>query len=151
VCDEADIGRIDISGSPKRDGEARITLREQVFGCRIHITGNAGWRHVPSRWVMYSGEIAVHAATWESGKAFLIEREADQEAVWLRREKYGGSFAVERASDQQRIGEIKWVKPRLLPKPTPRRIVSDIRVDVRETFEVMLLWILVQDDYRSSD
>ena len=139
--DDAEIGRIDISGSPKRDGEARIFLREHSFECRIHITGKAPWTYVPSRWVMYSGVTALHGATWESGKTFLTEDEAGQEPVRLRRDNFSGSCAVERASDQRRIGEIRYVSARLLPKPVGLRIVSDINLALQETFEALLLYL----------
>jgi hypothetical protein len=147
--DDDQIGRIDISGVPKRDGEAQITLREQVFDCRIHITGRAGWTYVPSRWVMSSGGVALHAATWESGKTFLTEAETEQQPLWLRREAFG-TFAVELASDHTRVGEITRVKPRLLPKRVATRIALETRVALAETFEVMLLWVFVQNDYQSS-
>ncbi len=92
-----------------------------------------------------------HAATLESGKTFLTEDEEGQEPIWLRGERYGGPFAVERASGRRRVGEIRWVKPRPPPKPAPRRIVSDMNIDPSETFEVSLFCLDVRDDYRTSD
>jgi hypothetical protein len=146
--DAAEIGRIDISGTPKRDGEAQITLREQVFDCRIHITGRAHWTWVESRWLMYSEGAVLHGATWEGGRKFLTEAESGQPPLLLRKSTFG-SFAIERASDQVRVGEIKRIRARLLPKPVVERIVLDMSIDLQETFEVMLLWVAVQDEYRS--
>jgi len=147
VRDDAEIGLIDISGAPERDGEARISLRERSFECRIHITGKKRWTYVPSRWVMYSGDTALHGAICESGTSFLTDDEEGQEPIRLRKGLIGGSFTVERTSDQRRIGEIKQLRPRLLPRPRALRIVSDMSVDLPETFEVLLLWIYVQDGH----
>jgi hypothetical protein len=96
---------------------------------------------------MYSWDTALHGATRESGTSFSTEDEAGQEPIRLRRSKFGGSCTVERASDQRRVGEIRHVRARLLPKPAGLRIVSDISLDLAETFEVLLLWIHVQDLY----
>jgi hypothetical protein len=147
---DAEIGRVDLTASPKNGADARISLREHSFECRIHITGKAHWTYVPSRWVMYSADAALHGATWESGRTFLIDDEEGLEPLRLRRDNVSGSFAVERAPDRARVGEIRWVKRRLLPKPMPLRVVLDTRLDLPETFEVLLLWIVVQDDLRNS-
>ena len=99
---------------------------------------------------MYSGDTALHGATCESDTSFLTDGEEGQEPIRLRRERFSGRCMVERASDQQRVGEIKRVRPRLLPKPVGLRIVSDMSVDLAETFEVLLLWIYVQGLYGNS-
>jgi hypothetical protein len=151
VCDDAEIGRIDINGAPERDGAARISLRERSFECRIHITGKKRWTYVPSRWVMYSGDTALHGATCESRTSFLTEDEAGQEPVRLRRSNFIGPSRVERVSDQRRLGEIKELRPRLLPKPAGLRIVSDMSPDLAETFEVLLVWIYVQELHATQD
>jgi hypothetical protein len=144
---DAEIGRIDLSGSPRRDGEAEIWLRDRGFKCRIHVTGRARLAHVPSQWVMSEGEIALHAALWESGRTFLIE---GQDQLRLRRRAFGGAFAIERASQPEQVGEIRWLKGRLLPKPEPRRIEIETSIELPESLEVFLLWIAVQDEFRSS-
>lgn len=69
----------------------------------------------------------------------MTEAEPGHEPIWLRRENCNGRFAVERASDQQRIGEIRWGKSRPLPKPAPYKIEFDMKIDLAETFEVPLL------------
>ena len=145
---EAQIGRIDIHGNPNRDGEAQISLREQVFDCRIHITGKAHWTWVPARWVMYSGGNVLHGAASESGKTFLTDNEIGQQPLRLRRQ--GAIIAIERASDQGRVGEIKWLRGRLAPQRGGPRIVLQTSVALAETFAVLLLWIVVQDEYRST-
>ena len=145
VRGDAEIGRIDVNGAPERDGAGRIALREQSFECRIHRTGRKRWTHVPARWVMYSGDTALHGATCESNTSFLTEDEADQKPMRLRRH-FSGPSTLERAADQQRVGEIREVRARLLPKPRALRIVSDITADLAETFELLLLWIA----YRTS-
>jgi hypothetical protein len=144
---EAQIGRIDIHGNPQRDGEAQISLREQVFDCRIHITGQAHWNWVPARWVMYSGSQVLHGAIPESGKTFFIDNEPGQQPLRLRRE--ASTFVVERASDQTRVGAIRRTRGRLVPKPAGPRIVLETSIDLPESLEVMLLWVVVQDEYQS--
>jgi hypothetical protein len=144
---EAQIGRIDIHGNPKRDGEAQISLREQVFDCRIHITGKAHWTWVPARWVMYSDGNVLHGAISESGKTFLTNNEPGQQPLRLRRE--ASTFVIERASDQSRVGAIRRMRARLVPKASGLRIVLETSIDLPETLEVLLLWLVVQDDYQS--
>ena len=144
---DAEIGRIELSGAPARDGDGDIRLRDRRFECRIHVTGRARLAHVPSQWVMSEGEVALHAAVWESGRTFLIE---GQHQLRLRRRAFGGAFAIERASEPEQIGEIRWVKGRLAPKPAPRRIEIETSIELPESLEVFLLWIAVQDEFRSS-
>ena len=91
VCDDAEIGRIEINGAPEKDGAARISLRERSLECCIHITGKKRWTYVPSRWVMYSGDTALHGATCENRTSFLTRTKA----------------GAERASDQRRVGKIR--------------------------------------------
>ena len=146
VRDDAEIGRIDVNSAPERDGASRISLREHSFECRIHRTGKKRWTYVPARWVMYSGDTALHGATCESNTSFLTEDEAGQEPIRLRRH-FSAPSTLEHASDQRRVGEIREVKARLLPTPRALRIVSDITPNLAETFELLLLWIYVQDRY----
>jgi hypothetical protein len=140
IRDDAAIGRIDIGGP----SAARITIRDDTFECRINPTGKARWNYVPSRWVMCSGETLLHAATWESNKVILIDGEQP-----LRLLKESGSlFAVERALDQVRLGEIRWEKRQLVPKSVSIRVVFDMSLDLAERFEVFLLWVAAQDSFR---
>ena len=146
---DAEIGRIDLSGTPKRDGDGRIRLGERTFDCCVQVTGRARLAHVPSRWVMYEGDAALHAAVWESGQTFLVE---GPDALRLRRRGLGGAVvAIERASDPAAIGEIRRVRGRLLPKPTAPRIELETSIELPETLAVFLLWIVVQDEFRSGD
>ena len=145
---DAEIGRIDLSGTPKRDGDGRIRLGERTFDCCVQVTGRARLAHVPSRWVMSEGDAALHAALWESGWTFLVE---GPDALRLRRRGLGGAFAIERGSDTAAIGEIRRVRGRLLPKPAAPRIELETSIELPETIEVFLLWIVVQDEFRSGD
>lgn len=149
--DAAAIGRIELSVSFSEGLEARITLREQPFAGRIHVTGKARWTYVPARWVMYSRDTAVHGATCESGKLFRTEAEKGMASFRLRRERPSDLYAVERASDASWVGEIRWVRRRVMLTSTPHQIVLDTSIDLPETFEVLLLWIAVQDDFKNLD
>jgi hypothetical protein len=144
---DAEIGRVDLTTRPK-GGEAKISLRGRSFECRIHITGKAHWTHVPSRWVMYSADAALHGATWESARTFLIDGEEGLEPLRL---SLGGPTTIERAGDRARVGEIRGLKRLLLPKYRPPQVVLDTSLDLPETFQVLLLWIVVQSDLRNSD
>lgn len=68
-----------------------------------------------------------------------------------RRRAEGAAFAIERAPQPEPIGEIRWVRARLLPKPAPRRIGLETRIELPETLAVFLLWIAVQYDFRNAD
>jgi hypothetical protein len=149
--DDADVGRIDLNGAGNRDIAAWISLGERAFECRIHATAKPRWTYVPSRWVMYAGDTALHGAICESNKTFVTESEAGLEPLRLRRAGFSGSFAVERASDETRVGEITRLRPRLLPKPAGTRFVLDLNLERPETFEVLLIWIAAQNDFNSSD
>lgn len=145
---DVEIGRIELSGAPARDGEAEIRLREQRFRCRIKVTGRARLAHVPSQWLMTSADDGQqHVAIWESAQTFLIE---GQDPLRLRRRGFTAAFAIERAPEPAPIGEIRWVKGRLLPKPEPRRIELETGGALPESLEVFLLWIAVQDEFRSA-
>jgi hypothetical protein len=96
---------------------------------------------------MYADGNVLHAAAPESGKTFLTENEDGQAPLLLRRE--GADWSViERASERQ-IGKIRSVRGRLVPKPVGPRIILETNVALPETFEVLLLWIAVQDEYQS--
>ena len=147
--DDAALGRIDIGGQPNTDEAARIWLREQSFECRILKTARARWTFAPSRWVMSSGETAMYGATWENRKTFLIDGDKEQEPLRLREES-GLSIAVERASNQERVGGIVWRKRQLRPKLMPIRIVLEMSVELPETLEIFLLWIAGQKDFQTN-
>jgi hypothetical protein len=149
--DDTKIGRIDISGRPKRDGEAQIEIREQVYEGRIQITGKAQWTYVPSRWVMQSEGRDLHVAIWESGKTWVTEAEQGIEALRLRRSALSGVMSIEREANQAALGELKWLRARLLPKAVPQGVALATGLDLPETFEVFLLWLVVQDNYRNTD
>jgi hypothetical protein len=60
-------------------------------------------------------------------------------------------MAIERPADQTQLGEIKWLKASLIPRAVGRRVGLGTSLELPETFEVFLTWIVVQDDYRNSD
>jgi hypothetical protein len=51
---DAEIGRINLSGSPKRDGDARIRLGDRGFDCRIHENASASSRRPACGWIILS-------------------------------------------------------------------------------------------------
>jgi len=144
---DVEIGRIDLSGRPKRDGDGKIRLGDRDFDCRIHVTGRARLAYVPSRWLMSEGDVALHAAVWEGNRKFLVE---GPDPLRLVGRGFVTTFAIERAAEAQPIGEIRWVRGRLLPKPSAQRIELETRIELPETLQVFLLWIAAQDEFRSS-
>ena len=63
----------------------------------------------------------------------------------------GAVVAIERGPDTAGIGEIRRVRGRLLPKPAAPRIELETSIELPRTLEVFLLWIVVQDEFRSGD
>ncbi len=152
IChDDEPIGRVDIPGKSLTDGETRIELRGRAYGSRVQITGKAHWTYVPSRWAMRSDGRDLHAALWESGKTWLTEPDDATQPLRLRRSTFGGLFALERAADRTVLGEIRWLKPRLLPTPIPRGVGLETGLILPETLAVFLLWLVVQDDCSNAD
>ena len=149
--DDTKIGRIDISGRPQRDGEAQIEIGELVYQGRIQVTGKAHWTYVPSRWAMQSQGRDLHVAIWESGKTWVTEAEEGIEALRLRRAALTGVMSIEREADQTALGELKWLRARLLPKAVPQGVALETGLNLPETFHVFLLWLVVQDNYRNTD
>ena len=149
--DETVIGRIDLFASPRDNGDAHIQIQGQSFEGHILVTGRSRWAHVPSRWIMRLEGRELHGAVWENGKTWVTEAGEGSERLRLRRSAFGGSTAIEREHDQAQLGEIKWLKARLLPKPIPRRVGLETSLELPETFEVFLLWIVVEDDFRNAD
>jgi len=148
---DAAIGRIDLNAGANPDVAAEISIQEQTFQCRVHITAKPRWTYVPSRWVMYSGDAALHAATCESNKIFLVEGDERQESLRLVRGGLGASYTIERASDAARVCEMNWIQPRLLPTPRARGLSVETKMDLAVTFEVFLAWIAVQNDFRNTN
>lgn len=151
VRDETEIGRIDLFARPREGAEAHIHIQERAFGGHILITGRPRLAHVPSRWVMQLAGQDLHGAVWESGKTWVTEAEEGSERLRLRKSTFGGSIAIEREHDRTQLGEIKWLRGRLVPKPIPRRLELATSLGLPETLEVFLLWVVVADDFRSTD
>jgi hypothetical protein len=147
--DETEIGRIDLFARPKENVDAHIHIQGRAFEGQILITGRPRLAHVPSRWIMRLEGRDLHGAAWESGKTWVTEAEEGTERLRLRRSTFGGSIAVEREHDQTLLGEIKWLRARLVPKPIPRRLELEASLGLPETLEVFLLWIVVADDFRN--
>jgi hypothetical protein len=147
--DETEIGRIDLFASPRENADAHIHIQGRAFEAHILITGRSRWAHVPSHWVMRLEGQDLHSAVWESGKTWVTEAEEGSERLRLRRSTFGGSIAIEREHDQTRLGEIKWLRARLVPKPIPRRLELETSLALPETLEVFLMWIVVADDFRN--
>src|ERR1700722_1354618 len=147
--DETEIGRIDLFARSKENADAHIRIQGQTFEGHILITGRSRWAHVPSRWIMRLEGLDMHGAVWESGKTWVTEAEEGSERLRLRRSTFGGSIAIGREPAQTRLGEIKWLRARLLPKAIPRRLELETSLALPETLEVFLLWIVVADDFRN--
>ena len=151
ISNDEEIGRIDLVGQGEEDGDVTIVMREQTFEGRIHITGKGRWAHVPSRWVLHSEGRELHIATWESSKTWLTVTEPGLEAMLLRRASFNPAIAVERTSNNDRIAEIRWQRAQIIPKRIGQQLAMNSTIELPETFELFLLWIVVMDNYRNKD
>jgi hypothetical protein len=135
------IGRIELNGRPKRDGQAQIELRDDRFECRIHRTG---WARPdgPFRWVMYQGDAESHSAVCKSVRSFLIE---GPDELRLRRGAFRTTFVLERGANAEKLGEIDRMPDRLV------RLTLTTAFDLPERLAVFLLWLYAQDDFNSRD
>jgi hypothetical protein len=138
---DAAIGRIELNGRPKRDGQAQIELGDDCFACRIHRTGWAS-PDGPYRWVMYEGDAERHAAVCKSARLFLID---GPEGLRLTRGGFRTALVIERGSDGARVGEIDRVPDQL------DRIAVTTTLKLSERFEVFFLWLYAQDAFNSQD
>lgn len=145
------IGRIDLFARPRENADAHIHIQGRAFDGHVLITGRPRLAHVPSRWIMRLEGRDLHGAVWESGKTWVTEPEEDRERLRLRRSTFGGSTAIEREHDQTLLGEIKWLRARLVPKAIPRHVELATSAGLPETLEVFLLWIVVEHDFRGAD
>ena len=138
---DAAIGRIDLNGRPKRDGQAQIELSDDCFECRIHRTG---WARPdgPYRWVMYARDAELHSAVCKSALLFLID---GPEGLRLTRGSFRTALVIERVSDGARLGEIDRVPNQL------NRITVTTTLKLAERFEVFFLWLYAQDAFNSQD
>ena len=146
---EEEIGRIDLIGQGEDQGDALIVMRGQAFEGRIHVTGKGQWAHVPSRWVLHAAERELHVATWESARTWLTQPELGLEAMRLQRAMFNPTITVTRASNSERVAEIRWLRPQVVPTTAGQRLAIDFAVALPETVQLFLLWIVVMDNYRN--
>jgi hypothetical protein len=149
-CDDEDaIGRIDLVGEGESENDALITMRDQTFEGRIYITGKGRWAHVPSRWVLNAQGNELHAATWESAKTWLTAAEPATEALLLRRGSFNPTITVEHAANKNMVAGIRWRRAQIVPKRVGQRLAIESTIELSETFQLFLLWVVVMDDYRN--
>jgi hypothetical protein len=140
--DDAEIGRIEINA----DG-GHVTVEGGQFQCRIHPAARPPLAYVPARWVMYTGERELHVARPEGARTFLVDEAPGLGLLRLRREGLlsVAGFAIDRMPDERRIGEVRFLRGRLLPRPRAPQYQFETEQDLPVTFEIFLAWIVVQD------
>jgi hypothetical protein len=142
VRDDDEIGRIEIHAN-----EGFAFVQGSEFQCRIHLAAKPRLAFVPARWVMYLGEKELHAARCEGAGKFLVDEAPGLGLLRLRR--YGllsvAGFSIDRMPDEKRIGEVKFLRGRLLPRPRAPQYQLETEQDLPVTFEIFLAWIVVQD------
>jgi hypothetical protein len=118
--DDAEIGRIEIHAN-----EGHVTVQGSQFHCRIHPTARQRLTFIPARWVMYAGNTELHAARPEGARTFLVDEVPGLGLLRLRAEGLlRAGYAIDRMPDERRIGEARFLRGRLLPRPRAPSISS---------------------------
>ena len=134
--DDSEIGRIEICAPGRHDIQGHVTVEGSQLQCRVHPA---------ARWVMYSGESELHAARREGVRTFLVEGPPGLGLLRLRREGFlGYGFALDRMADESRIGDVRYLRGRLLPKPRAPQYQLETTQALPATFEIFLAWIVMQ-------
>jgi hypothetical protein len=143
--DDAEIGRIEICAPGRHAIQGHVAVEERQFQCRVHLTGSPRLAHVPARWVMYDGDKELHSARVEGVRTFRVDGPPGLEWLRLRREGLLGlGFAIDRMPDERRIGQVAFVRARLIPRPRAQQYHLETTEALPATFEIFLAWIVVQ-------
>ena len=138
--DDAEIGRIEIHVN-----EGHVTVQGSQFHCRIHPTARQRLTFIPARWAMYAGETELHAARPEGARTFLVDEVPGLGLLRLRPEGLlRAGYAIDRMPDERRIGEVRFLRGRLLPRPRAPQYQLETEKELPMTFEIFLAWIVVQ-------
>jgi hypothetical protein len=138
--DDAEIGRIEI-----HTNEGHVTVQGSQFHCRIHPTARQRLTFIPARWVMYMAETELHAARPEGPRTFLVDEVPGLGLLRLRPEGLlRAGYAIDRMPDERRIGEVRFLRGRLLPRPRAPQYQLETEQELPVTFEIFLAWIVVQ-------
>jgi hypothetical protein len=143
--DDAEIGRIEICAPGRHPIQGHVTVQGSQFQCRIHATAKPRLAFVPARWVMYDGDSELHSARPEGARTFLVDEAPGLGLLRLRREGVlGHGFAIDRMPDEERIGQVTFLRGRLVPRPRAPQYQLETTRALPDTFEIFLAWIVVQ-------
>jgi hypothetical protein len=143
--DDSEIGRIEVCAPGRHAVQGQVTVEGSQYQCRIHQTAKPRLTFVPARWVMYSGETELHAATPEGARTFRIDDVPGLGLLRLRREGVVHTgFAIDRMPDERRIGDIRFLRGRLVPRPRAPQYQLETTQYLPVTLEIFLAWIVVQ-------
>jgi hypothetical protein len=138
--DDAEIGRIEIHAN-----EGHVTVKGGQFNCRIHPAARQRLTFIPARWVIYTGETELHTARPEGARTFLVDEVPGLGLLRLRREGLlGAGYVIDRMPDERRIGEVRFLRGRLLPRPRAPQYQLETEQELLATLEIFLAWIVVQ-------
>ena len=141
VRNDAEVGRIEIAAPGSHTIDGHVTFQGKQFQCRIH----PGARPHPARWIMSMGDTELHVATQEDSRTFLIDGVPGLGLLRLRREGIvGAGYGLVRVPDERRIGEVRFLRGRLIPKPRAPQYELEATQSLPETLEIFLAWIVVQ-------
>jgi hypothetical protein len=142
--DDAEIGRIEICAPGRHEIQGHVSVQESKFQCRIHATGKPRLWFVPARWVMYDGDTELHSARPEGARTFLVDGPPGLNLLRLHRERLlGAGFAIDQMPDERRIGQVAFLRGRLIPPRAPQYRLETTQA-LPATFEIFLAWIVVQ-------
>ena len=142
VRNDAEVSSIEIAAPGSHTIDGHVTFQGKQFQCRIH----PGARPHPARWIMSMGDTELHVATQEEFQD-VPDRRSSRELglLRLRREGIvGAGYGLVRVPDERRIGEVRFLRGRLIPKPRAPQYELEATQSLPETLEIFLAWIVVQ-------
>ena len=136
--DDSEIGRIEVCAPGRHPIQGHVTVQGSPFQCRIHA----------ARWVMSAGDSELHAARREGNRTFQVDEVPGLGLLRLRPEGLlsGAEFVIDRMPDERRIGDVRYRRGRILPRPRVPQYQLETTQDLPVTLEIFLAWIVAQCD-----
>jgi len=136
--DDTEIGRIEVCPPGRHPIQGHVTVQGSQFQCRIQ----------PARWVMSAGDSELHVARCEGNRIFQVDEVPGLGLLRLRPEGLlsGAEFVIDRMPDERRIGDVRYRRARILPRPRVPQYQLATTQDLPVTLEIFLAWIVAQCD-----
>ena len=82
------------------------------------------------------------------GRTFEVDEAPPLGLLRLRPEGklFGAAFIVDRMADERRMGAVRYLRGRILPRPRTPQYRLETTKDLPATLEIFLAWVVVQCD-----